>query len=272
MPAAVATLLAAGLQAMTNSFTSGLPITISKWELGGAAAEAVPPSTTSALPAVIYTGSASRVVLVEENGIAVFNIILDESVGDFFVGNVALKIIDPVDELEKLLAVIMFPEAVFKMRNELNGGAPGETGRYYVVKLTIHLATNTAVANITVGATNFTTIPSVDTIDKLVVPSASVNPHHIVLTAPETGAPALVAARQGDDIWWGFSFSWPVDSHYFGVISGGYQGDWYATNNVDVVFGGYFHLEEADYGEIIEGGTDWVSGNNTNLVNGGTWS
>jgi hypothetical protein len=269
---AIATLLPGGLEAITNAITSGNEITISKWELGAAANEVVPSGTTSAIPNAIYTGNASRVLLEQENGLAVFNIVLDDTIGDFYVGNLALKIIDPVLEDERLLAVVMFPETIYKTKNEALGGAPGETGRYYVVKLVIHLQTMAAVANITVGNTHFTAIPSVDNINSLVDPGASSYSHQILLQTPDTGAPSLLVARAGDNQWWGFAFSWPVDAHNFGVISGGYQGDWYAADNIEVVFGGFFHFDSSDFDEVIDGGSNWESGNNTNLVNGGTWS
>jgi hypothetical protein len=269
---AIATLLQGGLDAITNAVTSGNEIVISKWELGAAANEVVPSGATSAIPTAIYTGSSSRVLLEQENGLAVFNIVLDDTIGDFFIGNVALKIIDPVTDTERLLAVVMFPETIYKTKNEALGGAPGETGRHYVVKLVIQLQTQIGVASVTVGNTHFTAIPSVDNINNLVDPGASLYSHQILLQTPDTGAPALIAARAGDNQWWGFALSWPVDAHNFGVISGGYQGDWYAVDNVEVVFGGFFHLTSNDFDDIIEGGANWESGNNTNLVNGGTWS
>lgn len=272
LTAAVATMLAPGLTAITNAITSGLPIEISKFELGGLAAVAVPSDTTTAMPEAIYTGDPSRVLLEQENGLATFNIILDEAIGDFFVGNLALKIIDPVLGTEVPLCVVMFPSTVIKMASEENGGATGETGNYYLVKLVLKLSTMQSLATVTLSPTSFATLPSVDSINSLADPSATNYPHQLLLKAPETGAPALLARRAGDNLWWGFSLSWPAGAHDFGVISGGYQGDAYQDDGVEVLFGGYFHLTDSDVVEEINGGTNWSGGTNINLISGGFWS
>ncbi len=272
LTAAVATLLAPGLTAMTNAITSGLPIEISKFELGGLAAAEVPSDATSALPSVIFTGDPSRVLLEQENGLATLNVILDEAIGDFFIGNLALKIIDPISGLEVPLAIIMFPTTVIKMAAEEHGGATGETGNYYLVKLVIKLSTMQSMATVTLSSTSYATLPSVDNVASLADPNATSYPHQLLLKAPETGAPALLARRTGDSVWWGFSLSWPADAHDFGIISGGYQGDAYINDGAEVLFGGYFHLDPNDVTEEITGGTNWVGGTNINLISGGSWS
>lgn len=269
---AVAVLVNAGLTALTNSLTSGEPLAISKFELGELAAAEVPSNTTSAIPAAKYTGDSSKVLLEQENGLAVFNIVLDETIGDFFVGNVALKVIDPVTGLEVVLAVVMFPETVYKMASAAYGGGSAENGNYYLVKIVIKLSTLTSIATISVVNTTFSVLPSVSDIRSLADPSLTSYPHQLMLKAPETGAPALLARRQGDNLWWGFSLSWPVDAYNFGVISGGYQGDWYGAESLNVIFGGFFHMSDDQFPGVISGGVNWVGGSNTNVLNGGSWS
>lgn len=272
LTSAVATLLAPGLTAITNAVTSGVPLEISKFELGGLAAVDVPPDSTTALPTAIYTGDPSRVLLEQENGLATFNIILDETMGDFFVGNLGLKVIDPVSGLEVLLAVVMFPDTITKIAAEQYGGATGETGNYYLVKLVIKLSTLQSVATVTLSPTSFATLPSVADVKSLADPSATSYPHQILLKSPETGAPSLIARRTGDNLWWGFGLSWPAESHDFGIISGGYQGDSYVNDGVEVVFGGMFHLDPNSASEEIAGGSNWIGGTNINLLSGGSWS
>lgn len=271
MSAAVAVLFQAGLTAITNAITLQAPVEVAKWELGQQANAEVSPSATSALPTAIYTGSPSSIITELENGVAVFNIIIDGSVGDFYVGNIALKVIDPASSAEVLLAIIMFPQEIFKMKSEAFGGAPGEVGRYYVAKLSISLATANAIANITVDNTDFSVIPSVDNLQRLAPPDATPYPHQIMLSSPETGAPSLLVKRPGDNLWWSFGLSWPVMAYNFGVISGGYQGDWYATDNIEVIFGGYFHFGDSDFDGSIIGGSNWSSPS-VNTINGGNWS
>lgn len=268
---ATVTMMPLGLRAVTNAITSGEPVQIESWELGAQANGTVPNNANSAIPTAIYVGSSSKVMVQAENGVAVLNIAIDETVGDFFVGNLALKIRDPITDEVVLLGVIMFPTTIYKTRKESSGGAVGERGNYYVVKLAIQLSTNQAVANITISNTSYTSIPSVDSINDLADPSTTTYPHQILQTAPETGAPALLGKRSGDNLWWGFSLSWPATSYLFGVVSGGYQGDWYGHSEIDVIFGGFFYMNDTDFVEIINGGTNWESGSIINAIDGGSW-
>lgn len=270
---AVVTLMTLGLRAVTNAITSGEPIEVISWELGSLAGGTVPANATSAIPNTIYTGSPSKVTVQAENGVAVLNIAVDETVGDFFVGNLALRLRDPVTLDEVLLGVVMFPTTIYKTKKESSGGAVGETGNNFVVKLAIQLSTSQAVATIALNNTVYTSIPSVDSIDDLADPSTTTYPHQIMQVSPETGAPSLLAKRSGDNMWWGFSLSWPVNSHMFGVVSGGYQGDWYGQAYTDVVFGGHFYMSATDYDpEPIFGGSNWESGSIIDAIDGGTWS
>lgn len=269
---AVATLFDSGLAAITNAVTSRLPIDIHSFELGGAAAVDVPSDTNSGLPVTIYTGDTSRVLVEQENGLATFNIILDETIGDFFVGNLALKITDPVTEQTVPLAVIMFPETIVKIASEANGGAVGETGNYYLVKLVVKLSTLQAIATVTLSNTVYASLPTVDSIQALADPITTPYPHQLLLQTPEVGNPALIARRAGDGLWWGFPFSWSAESYNFGVLSGGYQGDAYLDGGEEPIFGGYFHTTADEFDEEISGGTAWANSSNANLINGGSWS
>lgn len=269
---AVATLIPGGLLACTNALISGLPLVVSKWELGGSANVTVPSDTISAIPSALFTGDSSSVLLDQDNGLAVFNIAIDESIGDFLIGNLALYVIDPISTEEVLLAVVVFPIQEFKSRAESLGGATGATGNYFLAKLHINLSANSSIATLTVADTHYSVLPTVEDINHLVDPSVTTFPHQILLRAPETGAPALIVRRPGDNIWWGFPFSWPVQAYNFGVLSGGFQGDWYASDNVEVIFGGYFSMIDTDFDDTYNGGTDFEDDTNADIIDGGTFT
>lgn len=270
---ASAVLLESGLRAITNSLTSGMPVSISRMELGSSANVEVPSNMTGAIPVALYNSTSNSIQIEQEHGVATFNIALGEEIGDFFIGNVVLFVVDPVSGLEEPFACLMFPEPVMKTASEANGGAVGETGNYLLVKLAIYLSTYQATATIELSPSVIASLPSIRSIDNLSEPALTAYPHQILLNTPETGRPSLLVGRGGDNQWWGFPISWAVSDYRFGTISGGYQGDAY-INDRDYFFCGYFHLTRPADAEIIIGGVNWQNGSGAgvNTLFGGTWS
>lgn len=184
----------AGRQAAIAAGVTGPKIEITGFRIGSKSATegAVPNTSDTDVEDFVYESDASRISysLMPDSETCQFLVTLDENVGDFDVGQIAL-----------MIGPTMFSKSIlYKKSPKWKTTLPLRVGntRTYSIELTLSDVEN--CINLTLLKSTYTSLPEVPTEASLPVASSSIYNTYLVRNHTFLGIPTI-ASRQGDD-WW----------------------------------------------------------------------
>ena len=191
-----------GITKLTNALVSFVPINITKWEISSTAAIVLNPALTSTPAVVVATGTTAELSfdLLSADQV-IIRIILDESMGPYDIGTLALYSDD-----DTLIVISTLSEVVPKQPN-----AVGVVGNRYTFSIPITFTNVGDAINFSIIGNLFASWPYVQTIADL--PAADLAPFegYIVREDPSQNRP-ITAIRNEYPANSG-SFIWTFDYH-----------------------------------------------------------
>lgn len=250
---------AEGLAFLRAALLSEAAITIASHHIGDSYGFFPDPNASEASGTVVYVGNASQTSnAFDSDGNVVFSISLDETVGDFTIGNIMVfaAYTNTVDASLVPLWQTSLPTTFEKLRT-----AGADAGNTVVIRTTVNIEDGSAITSVNVYATNelYGIIPSVATEANLPTPGPSVNPQFVVQELGNTGAPGLAAIKTSTNQWYANGFFQRLDDHRLGWAFGGLFGDAYRIKSVSTIFGGFFETASGKFTSVIDGGANWAS-------------
>jgi len=222
-----------GAIAFTRALVLGKPISIPKFRIGSLAGFSPKPNDTDVAD-FVYEGNASQIKLKfgSWTAVAVIELTLDHSVGDFDIGNIMLY-----DNRDQPFAFGVRSTSVPKVRSQRS-----VLGTEMNIQFPLRILTDETPASVSVSVIDQKTLPvvAVETAVTGTLPSVAEFPVYLCENFKGTNRPAILYADAANDMWWANPFFIDMASGAYGVISGGVVGDLYTSPAGKVLYGGEY--------------------------------
>jgi hypothetical protein len=191
---AYSVITSAGVQAAIASGSAGPQITITGFQLGSlSAADGVTPDpTATGVIDWVYTGNVNQIYYSAEpnSDSCLFRVVLDDSVGDFTVGNIGLMIGTTLFSLSVL----------YQPQKKWQSNLPSLMGNSMAFDLVLGIANVQSCINLTVLQSLDATLPEVT--DETALPDATTTIYntYVLQNNTTTGVPSLAVRERGE--WW----------------------------------------------------------------------
>lgn len=222
-----------GAIAFTRAMVLGKPVVIKKFRIGSLAGFTPKPIDTDVAD-FVYEGSQSQIKMKfgSSTAIAIVELTLDHSVGDFDIGNIMLY-----DDRDQPFAFGVRGSSVPKVRSQRS-----VLGTEMNIQFPLRILTDETPANVSVSVVDQKSLPVVATEEAVTSSLASQAefPVYLCENFKGTNRPAILYADPARDMWWANPFFIDLASGLYGVISGGNVGDLYQAPAGKVLYGGEF--------------------------------
>ena len=185
-------ILDAGVQAAIAAGTSGPAFNITGFQLGApsAAQGATAVSTATGVDSWVYTGDANQIyyALLPDSDACLFRIVLDESVGNFAVGQICL-----------MIGNTAFSKSVlYQQQNKWQSNLPSVYGNSISFDLVLAISDAQSCINLTMMQSLYAMLPEVA--DETLLPAAGSTLYntYIVRNHTELGIPTVAVARNSE--------------------------------------------------------------------------
>lgn len=182
-------LTTAGQIAATNAKGAGLSLVFSDFEVGSAYGYTPTPAETGIHGALLYTGQITNYAQTAEGNLQ-FQMILDQTVGDFEYGEMAIRLADGT-----LFALGVLPKPQQKY------ATPSASANQIVETCQVVLSAGVPYIEWVVQPLTVGSIPEIATFDLLTNPTASTSNTNIVHTPDDYGNHSVVYTQGSAGIW-----------------------------------------------------------------------
>lgn len=186
--------LDAGIQAAIAAGTSGPSFNITGFQIGSlsAAQGAVASATATGVDNWVYTGTASQIyyALLPDSDACLFRIILDESVGNFQVGQICL-----------MIGSTAFSKSIlYQQQNKWKSALPGLYGNSISFDIVLAISDAQACINLSMFQSLYAMLPEVA--DETLLPAASSTLYNTYLVRNHTALGVPVVANARNSLWY----------------------------------------------------------------------
>lgn len=183
----------AGISAIINAGTSGPAIDITGFRIGSrsVAEGAVPSKSDSDVDDFVYQGSATQIayqILPDGRG-CMFQIVLDEDIGDFTVGQIGLMV----------GSVMLSKTVLYRGENKWRSNLPGVMGNALVFNIILEISNVQSCINLTLMRSLYASLPEVNTESGLPPANTATYNTYLVRNHTKLGVSVIATVRNG--IW-----------------------------------------------------------------------
>lgn len=199
----------AGTQAIMSAGTSGPLIDITGFRIGArsAAQGAVADKNDTDVDDFVYSGDSTAISyqVLPDSESCMFQIVLDESVGDFTVGQIGL-----------MAGNTLFSKSVlFRTENKWKSELPGRYGNTITFNIILTISDVESCINLTILRSLYASLPQVETENDLPLAATSLYNTYVVRNHTKTGTEALASKRNNQ---WNFTTMRPSAGNGEAVI------------------------------------------------------
>lgn len=246
-----------GSRAFAQSIVLQRPISFSKFRIGSTIRFTPSPSATD-VDRFVYEGPAQQISVSfgGNDGIVNIEILLDNTIGNFDVGNVMV-----FDQNENPFCFGVRDAIIPKFR-----ASADNLGTELSLQLPVRILTDEFPATVYTNVQKESSVPVSPTEESLVLINSTLAefPTYLIENFKGTGIPAILHAGTTENRWFANPFFHDVASPDFNVISGGRVGDRYTRPLGEVNFGGSFGDRRNIVGQISGG--NFEDNRNINIV------